>query len=340
LIAQFRRPRLNSRLAIGLEVSLAHAIVNRLLGYERPFAESRLQLTPVEWGVWTYIVVRTLESLSEAFYPGDAETDESTRGLDRWDILLDRVGPDPFDATDLGAIVTLRWSVQVGSTRGAARLWLPESMLNSLLSRRSASHVNSVAPSATAREFSATWRALAGQVSIPQGLRRLRIGGVLPLADSRLAGTPQSPSGRISLVCDLTSSGRRFQIDAEPVAGSGGRLVQLTGPLTSQQQPREPLPSGINLLMSSDRTRSSDQPADAGTPEVSPLDVPVTLTVELGRVNVTLNRLADLKPGDVLELGRHSREPVELTSNGRLVARGELLLIDKELGVRVTHLFL
>jgi flagellar motor switch protein FliN/FliY len=74
--------------------------------------------------------------------------------------------------------------------------------------------------------------------------------------------------------------------------------------------------------------------------ELSPLDVPVTLTVELGRVNLSLNRLADLKPGDVIELGRHSREPVELTSNGRLVARGELILIDTELGVRVTHVFL
>ena len=41
--------------------------------------------------------------------------------------------------------------------------------------------------------------------------------------------------------------------------------------------------------------------------DVAPLDVPVTLTVELGRVNLTLSRLADLKPGDVVELSRHSR---------------------------------
>jgi len=70
------------------------------------------------------------------------------------------------------------------------------------------------------------------------------------------------------------------------------------------------------------------------------LDVPVTLTVELGRVNLSLTRLADLKPGDIVELGRHSRAPVELTSSGRLVARGELVLIDSDLGVRVTNVFL
>ena len=78
----------------------------------------------------------------------------------------------------------------------------------------------------------------------------------------------------------------------------------------------------------------------SSAPEASPLDVPVTLTVELGRVNLTLSRLADLKPGDVVELSRHSRAPVELTSNGRLVARGELILIDTDLGVRVTSVFL
>jgi flagellar motor switch/type III secretory pathway protein FliN len=53
-----------------------------------------------------------------------------------------------------------------------------------------------------------------------------------------------------------------------------------------------------------------------------------------------VSRLADLKPGDVVELSRHSRAPVELTSNGRLVARGELILIDTDLGVRVTSVFL
>ena len=82
---------------------------------------------------------------------------------------------------------------------------------------------------------------------------------------------------------------------------------------------------------------SINPPASASA---GPLDVPVTLTVELGRVNLTVSQLADLKPGDVVELGRNSRAPVELTSGGRMVARGELILIDTDLGVRVTSVFL
>ena len=62
LIVQFRWPAMGTRLAIGLEIPLAHSIVDRLLGYDRPLSESRLQLTPVEWGVWTYLVVRVLDA--------------------------------------------------------------------------------------------------------------------------------------------------------------------------------------------------------------------------------------------------------------------------------------
>ncbi len=342
LIVQFRWPALNTRLALGLEIPLAHAVVDHLLGYDRPFAESRLQLTPVEWGVWTYLVVRSLEEF-ELAARGGQEHEAITDPTDRLGLVLDRVGPDPFNPDGLGAVVTLRSSIRVGSTTGTARLWLPEPALNFLLEfRPQASMSLPDLATSQAREYFSLWRALAGLVAMPNGLRRLRTGGVLPLTDSRLTGTPQSPCGPIVLVCGPTSLGETFQLPAEPVEGSSGRLLRLTGSLSRQRQPREPLTLGTNQIMSS--TSSSPATGHPGAPApasgASPLDVPVTLTVELGRVNLTLSRLADLRPGDLVELGRHSREPVELTSNGRLVARGELVLIDTELGVRVTHVFL
>jgi flagellar motor switch/type III secretory pathway protein FliN len=66
----------------------------------------------------------------------------------------------------------------------------------------------------------------------------------------------------------------------------------------------------------------------------------VTLVVELGRLNLPISRLADLRPGDVLDLSHHAREPVELTSGGKLVARAELIQIDTELGVRILSVYL
>ncbi len=186
LIAQLRWPRLNTRLALGLEVPLAHAVVDHLLGYDRPFAESRLQLTPVEWGVWTYLVVRSLEEF-ERVSQGDPGHGTIAAPADLSSLVLDRVGPDPFDPAGLGAVVTLRSSIRVGSTAGTARLWLPEPALNVLLA--SEPQFGTMVPdlaTSRAREFSSLWRALAGLVAMPNGLKRLRTGGSAGLPGSCL----------------------------------------------------------------------------------------------------------------------------------------------------------
>jgi flagellar motor switch protein FliN len=351
LVAQMTAPRLATRMAMGFEIPLAHTVVDRLLGFDRSFGESRLQLTPVEWGIWTFLFLRALDSFDRE--PGlDSRTSIQTAPIVALgEIFLDRVGPDPFDPTDLGSIVTVRWPVKIGDIAGSARLWLPESVVSfwpaapvrsgdgdAFWGARPESVDRSTESSdRVARgDLAGSWRAEAGLVTLSQGLKRLRIGGVLPLSESRLTGTPASPSGRVDLRVDLDGEETGFRIPTQPVADSRGRLVRLlAGPL------REPRPRDPIVATKSENQPMSQPSASSGTaPALGPLDVPVTLTVELGRVNLTLTQLADLKPGDVLELNRHSRAPVELTSNGRLVARGELILIDTDLGVRVTNVFL
>jgi flagellar motor switch protein FliN len=353
LIAQFTATRRATRLAIGIENALAHAVVDRLLGFDRPFAESRLQLTPVEWGIWTFLILRALEALDSWLATAGPEPPAGQGTPGTVPLVLDRAGPDPFDPSGLGSIVTLGWSARIGATAGAVRLWLPETLIPLALHyqaapartlERSAGPLRG-APALGARaksargELAGMWRAEAGVVPMPQGLKRLRAGGVLPVAAARLAGTPTSPTGPVDLVLDLDGQDGRFRIPTSPVPDSGGRFLRVEAPLVHDPKPRDPIlvPVKEHRPMSQP-SASSNPPSPA--PEGAPLDVPVTLTVELGRVSLTLTRLADLKPGDVIELSRHSRAPVELTSGGRLVARGELILIDTDLGVRVTNVFL
>src|SRR5205807_3157461 len=94
-------------------------IFDRLLGFDRLPAEGRLSVSPVEWGVLTYVVAETLRRLSSA----------PSGPLGAWDLSIDRVGPDPFDASGLGRIVTLRWPVTIGDVSGSLRLWLPEPLV-------------------------------------------------------------------------------------------------------------------------------------------------------------------------------------------------------------------
>lgn len=68
---------------------------------------------------------------------------------------------------------------------------------------------------------------------------------------------------------------------------------------------------------------------------VKPEEIPFTVTVETGRVQMTLKQLVDLEPGNVIDLNISPDQGVDLTIDGRCVGRGELLKIGETLGVRI-----
>ncbi|MFB6261738.1 MAG: flagellar motor switch protein FliN [Thiohalorhabdaceae bacterium] len=67
------------------------------------------------------------------------------------------------------------------------------------------------------------------------------------------------------------------------------------------------------------------------------LDLPLELSVELGRTRMSLQELLKLDKGSVIRLGRTEGEPLDIQVNGRVVARGEVVVINDRLGVRVTE---
>ena len=67
------------------------------------------------------------------------------------------------------------------------------------------------------------------------------------------------------------------------------------------------------------------------------LDVPVQLSVELGRVKMPLREVMELREGSVIALNKSAGEPVSLYINEQLMARGEIVLVEDFLGVRITE---
>ena len=67
------------------------------------------------------------------------------------------------------------------------------------------------------------------------------------------------------------------------------------------------------------------------------LDVPVTVTLELGRTTLTVRDLLALNQGSVVEFDRRVGEPLDLLVNGTLLAHGELVVIDDGFGIRLTE---
>ncbi|MGC9220632.1 MAG: flagellar motor switch protein FliN [Solirubrobacteraceae bacterium] len=66
-------------------------------------------------------------------------------------------------------------------------------------------------------------------------------------------------------------------------------------------------------------------------------DVPIELTVEIGRTHMTVGATLDLHPGSIVTLNRMAGEPVDLLVNGMAIARGEVVVIDEQFGVRITE---
>jgi flagellar motor switch protein FliN len=66
--------------------------------------------------------------------------------------------------------------------------------------------------------------------------------------------------------------------------------------------------------------------------------VPVEVSVELGRTTMTIGEATRLAAGSIVTLDRLSGEPVDLLVNGKPIARGEVVVIDEQLGLRLTEI--
>jgi flagellar motor switch protein FliN/FliY len=67
------------------------------------------------------------------------------------------------------------------------------------------------------------------------------------------------------------------------------------------------------------------------------LDVPVSLTIELGGCQLPMREVLQLTIGSVVQLDKAADAPVELSINGKLIARGEVVVIEEQFGVKITE---
>ena len=123
------------------------------------------------------------------------------------------------------------------------------------------------------------------------------------------------------LIPETTLQGSREPLTAEEAASVAGSVEP--APVVGAEEPFVPafgtaptLPRGLELLHGVD----------------------MEVTVELGRTRMTVRDLLALTPGAVLELDRAAGSPADLLVNGRLVARGEVVVVDEDFGLRVTEI--
>ncbi|SES76253.1 flagellar motor switch protein FliN [Marinobacter segnicrescens] len=84
-----------------------------------------------------------------------------------------------------------------------------------------------------------------------------------------------------------------------------------------------------------------DQPQPGGAPGTEPdldviLDIPVTISMEVGNTQIPIRNLLQLNQGSVIELDRLAGEPLDVLVNGTLIAHGEVVMVNEKFGIRLT----
>lgn len=107
-----------------------------------------------------------------------------------------------------------------------------------------------------------------------------------------------------------------------PSAGNTGFTEEIAAKLTEPHRPTK-----------------AELDKNAAAPSMDMLwNVHLTLSVELGRTSLTVRQVIDLQKGSVIELDRIAGEAVDIYANDRLIAKGDVVVVDDKFGVRITEL--
>jgi flagellar motor switch protein FliM len=341
-----------------VDLGLAHAAIDMLLGGAGEAMALR-PLTDIEEGVMTYVIIEVLKSFAPTLDPAlpRLRLEGVARGFDEVVQLLG-------DEQHLAAV---QLKAVLGSNTGYLRLFIPASVLSQAnppsdaAVRRSRRASEAVANIGRLKSVKTWMRAEIGYVEITSSqLMDLGEGDAIIL--DKVTARPDKGEGGTAML--KVGMGRVGHLEAElAIEGDKIRATIKSVELAGAEQPgpgseeaaREQLEaqeqSGEDGEAPAALGDGPDESTNPGAPEKRVdetlkgkegadllNDIPLQIAVELARVPITAEEVVGLKVGQVVDLNRVPGEPIDLSVNGRIVARGELVEIDGNLGVRVLSL--
>ncbi|MBX6423608.1 flagellar motor switch protein FliN [Thermosulfurimonas sp. F29] len=109
---------------------------------------------------------------------------------------------------------------------------------------------------------------------------------------------------------------------------------------SSEDSPEEAAPAGEAIEVAQPELKEfKEAPAEGPHPDLEfILDIPLEVWVEIGRTKMPINDLLKLTQGSIIELNKMAGEPVEIYVNGKLMGRGEVVVVNDRFGVRLTEI--
>ena len=129
------------------------------------------------------------------------------------------------------------------------------------------------------------------------------------------------------------------QVEAQPQMQMGMPQMQMGMPQMQMGMPQM-APQQMPNVQPAQFQNFAGNYAAPGTPENIGLimDVPLEVTVELGRTTKSISEILDFAPGTIIELDKIAGEPIDVLVNGKFVAKGEVVVIEESFGIRVTEI--
>ncbi|PTL80508.1 type III secretion system cytoplasmic ring protein SctQ [Vitiosangium sp. GDMCC 1.1324] len=341
------------RAVLEVELALAHAAVDTLLGGAGETVGLR-PLTDIEEGVAGFVLLEALKALAPGMDPGQPKLrlEGVASGVDEAAARLGEEGP----------VLMVQLRAKLGSQDGMVRLFVPSGVMEAMEpaqeseQRRAMLQVDRRAHLGRLSAVRSWVRAEIGLAEISsQDLSSLRVKDVV-LVDEFSARPDRGEEGTARLRLGL---GRQGYMNAEVFVENGEYQARITEVVLGEQpflQRNVPSESDEAAAESLSESGESGDDEEFTNPEMSNPqaesgavddrmdsgellgDIPLQISVELARVPVTADQVVSLRAGQVLELHRAPGEAVDLSVNGKVIARGELVEIEGQLGVRILSL--
>lgn len=126
-----------------------------------------------------------------------------------------------------------------------------------------------------------------------------------------------------------------------PMQGMPAMQMPMQG-MPAMQMPMQgvmPMQQTINVQPAQFQNFSGNMAGFAGQENIGLImDVPLEVTVELGRTSKSISEILEFSPGTIIELDRIAGEPIDVLVNGKFVAKGEVVVIEESFGIRVTEI--
>ena len=185
----------------------------------------------------------------------------------------------------------------------------------------------------------------AAQAGMPQGGMDAQMG----MGGGMQTGMPQGGMNPQMMQMGMPQGGMNPQMMqmGMPQGGMNPQMMQMGMPMQAGMYPMGMVPMGmnpqalqsVNVQPAQFQNFSNDVQGLAGQENIGLImDVPLEVTVELGRTSKSISEILNFTPGTIIELDRIAGEPIDVLVNGKFVAKGEVVVIEESFGIRVTEI--